>query len=86
MFELNLSAKLLCPFDGVTRLVTDAERFGFSLRGMRVQTHEEGAVRAVLTLGSCADIDDEMIAHRFGRHPSILAVEVSRNQIDKQDR
>ncbi|MDC1222877.1 hypothetical protein N8468_05655 [Planktomarina temperata] len=77
MPKLSVSAKLTCAVDGVQRLVTDVARFGFELRELDVRVLENGHSKADLEIASRGAINCDMIAHRFGRHPGILAVKVA---------
>lgn len=83
--ELSVSADLSDSVDGLARLITDVARFGFDLRELSLHVRENGLSRAEMTLTSQAAIDNQAIAHRFNRHPSIRAVRVALLQQEDTD-
>lgn len=75
--EPSASADLSDGVDGLARLITDVARFGFDLRRLSVQVHENGLSHAESTLAAQAAPNNQTIADRFNRHPSVRAVEVA---------
>ncbi len=61
-------------YDGVIRLLNDAQRFGYGLLGMAV-TEVEGLTCVSLTLASPPQADARLLASRLGRHPAVVQVE-----------
>ena len=75
MREIVVQAALDDHYDGVIRLLGDAQRFGFELRGLTLGAKLNGIASARITLGVSTAIDAPLVAARLARHPAVLHVE-----------
>jgi hypothetical protein len=62
------------PFDGVMRIIGDAQRFGFALEQASLEADGVNRWALLLTLTVPSDTDDSLLVARFGRHPTVLDV------------
>ena len=74
--HVTLHAVLNDPYDGLLRLLTDAQRFGLSLREVGLRTLPSGEAVAALTLAHAGACDAVQIAERLGRHPAVREIAV----------
>ena len=61
-------------YDGVVRLMNDAQRFGYGLLGMAVG-EAEGLMSVSMTLAPPAHADARLLAARLARHLTVVRVE-----------
>ncbi len=76
MRDIVVEAVLNDPYDGVIRLLGDAQRFGFDFRSLTLDAKTDGIALAIITLGVSTAMDDQLVAARLARHPAVLHVEV----------
>jgi hypothetical protein len=69
--EIVVEADLNDAYDGIVRLLGDAERSGYELRGVTLATGANQGRMATLTLGVPAEADVQLIAARSSRHPAV---------------
>ena len=62
-------------YDGVIRLLNDAQRFGYGLLGMAVAEAED-LMSISMTLAPPAHADARLLAARLARHLTMVRVEV----------
>ena len=74
--RLDLEFTVSSVFDGIVRILTDSDRFGFDLAAMAVSRQDVGA-RISLTLLVDASLDDTFVMQRLARHPAVLDVKSS---------
>ena len=79
MREVVVSAVVNDAYDGLIRLLGDAQRFGFDLRSSTLATEADGSASVTLTLSVPARLDVELVSARLARHPVVqsLAAQVS---------
>lgn len=75
MREIVIEAALNDPYDGVIRLLGDAQRFGFELRALTLEARTGSIASATITLGINAAVDAQLVASRLARHPAVLNVD-----------
>src|SRR4051812_7806537 len=68
MREVVVSAVVNDPYDGLIRLLGDAQRFGFELRGSSLETEANGSASVKITLSIPVRVDVELVAARLARH------------------
>jgi len=61
--------------DGATRLLCDAQRFGFAIRTVRIETLDNGTASVRMDLSVQAQTDSAQLCSRFARHVAVLSVE-----------
>jgi hypothetical protein len=74
MREVVVHATIDDAYDGVIRLLGDAQRFGFGLRAFNLVTGADGVAVAAITLSVPARIDAHFLAARLARHPTMRSV------------
>jgi hypothetical protein len=78
MREVVVDAIICDPYDGLMRLLSDAQRFGFELRAVKL-TEVDGVISAAMTLFVPTRIDAQFVAARLARHPVVQRVDVQEN-------
>lgn len=68
-------------YDAVLRVLTDAQRFGLDLINLNLRPTDKGQ-ELTIALSFTAAIDCQLLALRFGRHPTVLHVDGSANAFD----
>ena len=73
--HLTLSAVVTDAFDGATRLLGDAQRFGFQIRAFHVDglAGEGASIRMTLTVPQ--ETDASHICSRLARHATVISLE-----------
>lgn len=74
MREVVVHATVDDAYDGVIRLLGDAQRFGFGLRAFNLATGADGFAVAAITLSVPARVDAQFLAARLARHPTVRNV------------
>lgn len=74
--HVTFRAVLADPYDGLLRLLTDAQRFGLSLGAVALHSLPSGEAAAELTLGHAGDHEAGQIAARLARHPAVREIAV----------
>ncbi len=64
-------------YDGILRVLIDAQRLGLELIEFDLQTGGE-AQCATMTVSQAVPVDGQVLATRFARHPVVSNVEVQR--------
>ena len=72
MREVVVKAVVNDPYDGLIRLLGDAQRFGFELRASSLMTELDGSASVTLTLLVPIRLDVQLVAARLARHPVVL--------------
>jgi hypothetical protein len=72
MREVLVKAVVNDPYDGLIRLLGDAQRFGFELRASTLVSAMDGSASVTLTLSVPARMDVQLVAARLVRHPAVL--------------
>ena len=75
MREVVVNAVVNDPYDGLIRLLADAQRFGFELRASRLGAEADGSASVTLTLSVPAHLDVELVAVRLARHPVVRSLD-----------
>ena len=75
MREVAVSAVVTDAYDGLIRLLGDAQRFGFALRASTLSTEEDGSASVTLTLSIPVRVDVELVAARLARHPVVRSLD-----------
>ena len=63
--------------DGASRLLCDAQRFGFAIRSVRIDVLKDELASVQMTLAVQPHADAAQICSRFARHVSVLSVETA---------
>jgi hypothetical protein len=61
--------------DGASRLLSDAQRFGFAIRSVRIDVLKDDLASVQMTLAVQPNTDTVQISSRLARHVSVLSVE-----------
>ena len=72
MREVVVNAVVTDAYDGLIRLLGDAQRFGFALRASTLSAEGDGSASVTLTLSVSARLDVQLVAARLARHPVVL--------------
>lgn len=75
MSWIAIKAEAGDAYDGIIRLATDAQRFGFPLQSLGVEVRPDGSANICMVVGMDGSVDREQILQRFSRHPTVSAVE-----------
>ena len=75
MQEFVVNAVVTDPYDGLIRLLGDAQRFGFALRASTLSAEVDGSASVTLTLSVPARVDAELVAARLARHPVVRSLD-----------
>ena len=79
MREVVVRAVVNDPYDGLIRLLSDAQRFGFELGASTLVTEVDGSASVTLTLSVPTRIDVQLVAARLARHPVVRDVDAQVN-------
>jgi len=79
MREVVVKAVVSDPYDGLIRLLSDAQRFGFELGASTLVTEVDGSASVTLTLSVLTRIDVQLVAARLARHPVVRDVDAQVN-------
>lgn len=71
---LRLSTVLVDPFDGVIRILCDAQRFGLALRALHLEPLADNRSRMDLELLVPAGSDADLLRTRFARHGAVISI------------
>jgi hypothetical protein len=71
--NITFRLTLADAYDGVLRVLTDAQRFGLDLVSLALQPGGNGGELAI-AMSSPAPVDLDLLALRFARHPAVLCV------------
>ncbi len=66
-------------YDGMMRLLLDAQRFGFTLRDVAAEVRADGSAGIRMVMGTNGAAGCSRIAERFSRHPTVstaIAIEM----------
>jgi len=75
MREVVVNAVVTDPYDGLIRLLGDAQRFGFALRASTLSAEVDGSASVTLMLSVPARLDAELVAARLARHPVVRSLD-----------
>src|SRR5689334_16989820 len=75
MREVVVNAVVSDAYDGLIRLLGDAQRFGFALRASTLSAEGGGSASVTLTLSVPAHLDVELVAARLARHPVVRSLD-----------
>ena len=75
MQEVVVNAVVTDAYDGLIRLLGDAQRFGFALRASTLSAEGDGSASVTLTLSVPACLDAEVVAARLARHPVVRSLD-----------
>jgi hypothetical protein len=73
---LEVSALITDPYDGMIRLLNDAQRLGFSIVTIALQEHADGSTVRLL-LAALEHVDAEVLQARLSRHPCLRRLNVT---------
>ena len=73
--EVVVNAVVTDAYDGLIRLLGDAQRFGFALRASTLSAEGDGSASVTLTLSVSARLDVQLVAARLGRHPVVRSLD-----------
>jgi hypothetical protein len=74
---VTVSAVVSDPFDGLIRVLSDAQRFGFVLRRVHLDVSTSESSSLAFDLLVPIDMDPELIRSRFARHYAVSRIESS---------
>jgi ribosomal protein S12 methylthiotransferase accessory factor YcaO len=72
--EVVVHATVADAYDGVIRLLSDAQRFGLELRTLNLTSEDNGIAVACISLLVPAQVDTNLLAARFARHSTVRTV------------
>lgn len=72
---LRLSTVLVDAFDGVIRILGDAQRFGLTLHALHLEPLDDHQSRMDIALLVPAGSDADLLTTRFGRHGAVVSIE-----------
>ncbi len=78
MREVFVHATFNDAYDGIIRLLGDAQRFGFEIRALTLATEVQGVASATFMLTVPLGIDDQLVEARLARHPGIRSLDARR--------
>ena len=79
MREVVVKAVVSDPYDGLIRLLSDAQRFGLELGASTLVTEVDGSASVTLTLSVPTRTDVQLVAARLARHPVVRDVDAQVN-------
>ena len=82
MREVVVQTALNDAYDGVIRLLNDAQRSGFELRAMTLEVDGDETASATLTLSIPACVDAQLLVARLARHPTVRHLGVQGNDAE----
>ena len=85
MREVVVNAVVTDAYDGLIRLLGDAQRFGFALRASTLSTEEDGSASVTLTLSVPARLEVPLVAARLARHPVVQSLDAQVSPIRAAD-
>ena len=68
---IHIDASVNDAFDGLLRLIVDAQRFGFSLIDLATVRSADASASIRMTIDAGPATDCTLVASRFSRHPVI---------------
>jgi hypothetical protein len=78
MRRVVINAAFSDAYDGLIRLVGDAQRFGLELRALTLSAPAGKPAIAELTLFIPVSLSADLLVSRLARHPAVLSVEADR--------
>jgi hypothetical protein len=75
--DLAVHLTVTDALDGASRLLCDAQRFGFAIRSVRIDVLKDELASVQITLAVQPHADAAQICSRFARHVSVLSVETA---------
>jgi hypothetical protein len=75
--DLAVHLTVTDALDGASRLLCDAQRFGFAIRSVRIDVLKDELASVQMTLAVQPHADAAQICCRFARHVSVLSVETA---------
>jgi hypothetical protein len=75
--DLAVHLTVTDALDGASRLLCDAQRFGFAIRSVRIDLLKDELASVQITLAGQPHADAAQICSRFARHVSVLSVETA---------
>jgi hypothetical protein len=75
--DLAVHLTVTDALDGASRLLCDAQRFGFAIRSVRIDLLKDELASVQITLAVQPHADAAQICSRFARHVSVLSVETA---------
>lgn len=72
---IAIRATFTDAFDGIARMMGEAQRLGFELRSLSVEADQRGAA-AYLALTVPIDVDVVQLAARISRHPCMIEASI----------
>jgi hypothetical protein len=72
--EVVVRATLDDTYDGMIRLLGDAQRFGFGLRALKLASETGEAALVTITLSVPTRIDAQVVVTRLARHPAVRSI------------
>jgi hypothetical protein len=75
--DLAVHLTVTDALDGASRLLCDAQRFGFTIRTVRIDVLKDELASVQMTLAVQPHADAAQICSRFARHVSVLSVETA---------
>ena len=73
--EVVVNAVVTDTYDGLIRLLGDAQRFGFALRASTLSAEGDGTASVTLMLSVPARLDVQLVAARLARHPVVRSLD-----------
>jgi hypothetical protein len=84
MQEVIVDAAFSDAYDGLMRLLGDAQRFGLELKALKLSAITEKLASAKITLKIPPSLDAQLLRHRLARHPAVLSVQVESHDADAE--
>jgi hypothetical protein len=72
--EVVVQATVADAYDGVIRLLSDAQRFGLELITFNLTSDDSGIAAACISLLVPAQVDADLLAARLARHPTVRTI------------
>ncbi|SFC09972.1 hypothetical protein SAMN05428997_10461 [Bosea sp. CRIB-10] len=76
--RVELSISVHDAYDGLVRLLVDAQRFGWTLTELQATSRPDSSADIRLVVAAPQGIGRDVIAARLARHPSVAKVVVAR--------
>ena len=74
--RVELAISVHDAYDGLVRLLIDAQRFGWTLTELRATSRPDSSAEIRLVVATPAGVEQGGLAARLARHPSVAAVQV----------